>query len=137
MEKKADGCKKRVQQEDKPTWLERTMDFFCIPRKEKGYYKWFLYISLAGIALYFINIISFHFARYIGPFPTIILAFAVLLAFGNVVTAFSVRSKINFHFLLFLLAFVIGRLHETHYVRTNKLTTRDNNYAKGPSWKSI
>ena len=78
-------------------------------------------ISIAGIALYFINIISLHFARHIGPFSTVILAFAVLLAFGNVVTAFSVRSKTNFHFILFVLAFLIGGLHETHYVRTNDL----------------
>ena len=111
------------------------MDFFCVPRKEKGYYKWFLYISLAGIILYFINIISLHFARHIGPFPTVILAFAVLLAFGNVVTAFSVRSKVNFHFILFLLAFLIGGLHETHYVRTIQLTTQDNNYAERPQLK--
>ena len=72
------------------------------------------------------------FARHIGPFPTIILAFAVLLAFGNVVTAFSVRSKINFHFILFLLAFLIGGLHETHYVRTNELTATDNKYDQRP-----
>jgi hypothetical protein len=132
MEKKALAVKKAVQQEDTPTRLERTMDFFCVPRKEKGYYKWFLYISLAGIALYFINIFSLYFARHIGPFPTVILAFAVLLAFGNMVTAFSVRSKINFHFILFLLAFLIGGLHETHYVRTNEVTSRDNNYVKRP-----
>ena len=100
--------------------MEKTMDYFCVPRKEKGYYKWFLIISIAGIALYFINIISLPFARHIGPFSTVILAFAVLLAFGNVVTAFSVRSKVNFHFILFLLAFLIGGLHETHYVRTNE-----------------
>jgi hypothetical protein len=135
MEKKALAVKMKVLEEYKPTWLERTMDFFCIPRKEKGYYKSFLYIGLAGIALYFINIISFHFARHIGPFPTIILAFAVLLAFGNVVTAISVRSKVNFHFILFIFAFVIGGLHETHYVRTNELVNDDNNYANRPQLK--
>ena len=132
MEKKALAVKKVVQQEDKPSWLERTMDFFCVPRKEKGYYKWFLYLSLTGIVLYFINVFSLYFARHIGPFPTVILAFAVLLAFGNIVTAFSVRSKLSFHFILFLLAFLIGGLHETHYVRTIELPAEDSNYVKRP-----
>ena len=132
MEKKALAVKMEALQEDKPGWLERTMDFFCIPRKEKGYYEYFLLISLVGIALYFVNIISLSFARHTGPFSTIILAFAVLLAFGNAVTAFSVRSKVNFHSILFLLAFIIGGLHETHYVRTNELPAHDNGYLKRP-----
>lgn len=127
--------REQLKHETKTTWLERTMDFFCVPRKEKGYYKWFLYICLAGIILYFANVFSLSFARLIGPFPTVLLAFAVLLAFGNVVTAFSVRSKVNFHFILFLLAFIIGSLHETHYVRTVEISTGDNNYARRPSLK--
>ncbi|MEO8763453.1 MAG: patatin-like phospholipase family protein [Ginsengibacter sp.] len=135
MEKKALAVKIEVEREVKPNRLERTMDFFCVPRKEKGYYNWFLYISMAGIILYIINIVSLYFARHIGPFSTVILAFAVLLAFGNVVTAFSVRSKINVHFILFLLAFLIGGLHETHYVRTNELATGNNNYTGRPQLK--
>ena len=135
MEKKARDVREEVKHETKATWLERTMDFFCVPRKEKGYYEWFLYISLAGIALYLTNIFSLHFARHIGPFPTVLLAFAILMAFGNVVTAFSVRYKVNFHFILFLLAFIIGGLHETHYVRTVDLPTADNNYRSRPVLK--
>ena len=135
MDKKAMAARMEVMQEIKPTWMEKTMDYFCVPRKEKGYYNWFLIISIAGIALYFINIISLPFARHIGPFSTVILAFAVLLAFGNVVTAFSVRSKTNFHFILFVLAFLIGGLHETHYVRTKDLGNQDNNYGRRPLLK--
>jgi Patatin-like phospholipase len=135
MEKKAVAVALMVSQQQQRDTLEKVMDYFCIPRKEKGYFLWFIYISLAAIVLYLVNIFSLRFARHIGPFPTVILAFAVLLAFGNVVTSFSVRSKVNFHFILFLLAFIIGGLHETHYVRTNEVASHDNNYASRPRLK--
>jgi len=103
---------------------EIILDFFCIPLKESGYYKWFIYTSVAAIICYYISIHFLGFARIIGPFSFILLAFGVLLAFGNVVTAFSVKYKLNFHFLLFLLAFIVG-LHETHTVRQKKLQSGD------------
>jgi Patatin-like phospholipase len=110
-----------------PNRLERLMDYFCIPRKEIGYFKWFLFLGLCGVILYIASIIWLSFARNIGPFPFIILAFGVLLAFGNIVTAFSVKYKVNFHFILFILAFILG-FGETHYVRTIDLPTTGNNY---------
>lgn len=109
--------------------IERLMDFFCIPGKEKAYLVWFIAIGAAGIMLYCLVIFSLSFARHIGPFPFTILAFGVLLGFGNFVTAFSVKYKVNFHFLLFVLALLFG-LGETHYVRT--IETGNNNFANRP-----
>ncbi len=138
MEKKALAVKMEVLREDKTRHgLREQWISFVYRVKKKDTINTFCYISLAGIALYFINIISLSFARHTGPFSTIILAFAVLLAFGNVVTAFSVRSKVNFHSILFLLAFIIGGLHETHYVRTNELTAHDNGFLKKASVAKI
>ena len=118
MEKNAQKLLLAQKQEVKaPNMLERLMDYFCIPRKEIGYFKWFLFIGICGIVLYVASIIWLSFARHIGPFPFIILAFGVLLAFGNIVAAFSVKYKVNFHFILFILAFILG-FGETHYVRT-------------------
>ncbi len=114
--------------------LLRLMDFLCVPRKEKGYFKWFLIISFFGIAFYTIAINWLDFARGIGPFPFIILAFGVLLAFGNTVTAFSVCFTVNFHFLLFALAFLVG-MGETHYVRTFTPKGNNNNYTNRPELK--
>lgn len=113
------------------TALEKIMDFFCVPRKETGYFKFFLYIGLAGIVFYLLAINWLGFARSIGPFPFIILAFAVLLAFGNIVTALSIRFNVNFHFILLILAFILG-FGETHFVRTVKPSGNDNNYASRP-----
>jgi len=109
--------------------IEKLMDYFCIPRNEKEYLKWFLLIGIAGIIFYCIAIFFLSFARGIGPFPFMILAFAVLLGFGNFVTAFSVKYKVNFHFLLFVLALFLG-IGETHYVRT--IDTGNNNYENRP-----
>lgn len=135
MERKAEQVllvQKQTQKE--PTILEKLMNYFCIPGKEIGYFKWFLFIGTCGIVLYIASIIWLSFARSIGPFPFIILAFAVLLAFGNIVTAFSVKYKVNFHFILLILAFILG-FGETHYVRTIDLQT-NNNYESRPDLKT-
>ena len=114
-----------------PTWFEKTMTWFCIPLKEAGYFRWLLFIGLGGMLFYLLSIFFLGFARHIGPFPFMILGFAVLLGFGNIVTAFSVRSKVNFHFILLLLAFFLG-LKETHYVRILHLDQGANNYSERP-----
>ena len=116
------------------TTFERVMDFFCVPRKESGYFTYFIVIGLAGIICYLLAINSLAFARGIGPFPFLILAFGVLLGFLNTVTAFSLRYKINFHFILFLSALLIStiavmlNLGDTHKVKTMEVKSGDNNY---------
>ncbi|MEO8568275.1 MAG: patatin-like phospholipase family protein [Ginsengibacter sp.] len=123
--------KGKQQKGKRRSFFIKVMDFFCVPRKESGYFKWFLFIGISGIIFYLLSINWLSFARGIGPFPFIILAFGVLLAFGNTVTAFSVRNNVNFHFLLFVLALVFG-LKETHYVRKFHPAGGDNNYANRP-----
>ncbi len=123
--------KLKQQQGNRRSFFIKVMDFFCIPRKESGYFKWFLFIGTSGIIFYLLAINWLLFARDIGPFPFMILAFGVLLAFGNTVTAFSLRYAINFHFIFFVLALLFG-LKETHYVRTFHPEGNDNNYATRP-----
>jgi hypothetical protein len=43
------------QQGSRRGFIVRLMDFFCVPRKESGYFKWFLLISLLGIIFYLIG----------------------------------------------------------------------------------
>jgi hypothetical protein len=105
------------QQGKRRSIIERIMDYFCVPRKESGYFKCFLIISIAGIICYVPAIAYLSFARDLGPFPFIILAFGVLLAFGNLVSAFSIKYSVNFHLILFLSALVFD----------------DNHYANRPS----
>lgn len=133
IEKKKDKIKNEVQKQasEKRTALEKVMDFFCIPRVEKGYFKAFIIIGTTGIIFYLLVINVLSFARGVGPFPFIFLAFGVLLAFGNSVSAFSIRFSVNFHFLLVILAFFLG-FGETHYVRTVEVKDKGNNYANRP-----
>ena len=98
------------------------MRYFCIPDKETGYYRWFLITSIVGIGCYLGLIGSLSFARMVGPFSSVLLAFGVLLIFGNFITALSAKYKLNFHFLLFLLASMIGS-YDNHKVRTKQLQT--------------
>ncbi len=140
MERKAAAVKVATQSQVKSSrsLLERLMDFFCVPRKESGYFKYFLFVGFVGIICYLLAINSLSFARNIGPFPFLILAFGVLLAFLNTVTAFSIRLKINFHFVLFILALIISTvavilgMGETHNVRTVDLKNNSNNYDQRP-----
>ncbi len=119
------------QQGNRRSYNVRLMDFFCVPRKESGYFKWFSIISALAIFLYEFAMISLTFSRGIGPFPFIILAFGVLLAFGNIITAFSVRYNVSFHFLLFVLALAFGA-KETYYARIFQPNDGNNNYINRP-----
>ena len=88
-----------------------------IPVNEFGYFTWFNVISLLGLIFYSATIISKNFSWTIGPFPFVLLAFAVLSGIGNIVAAFSVRANVNFHLIIFLLAALLPE-RETHYIRT-------------------
>jgi hypothetical protein len=115
-----------------PRFFARIMNYFFVPTGEAGFFKWFLCISLVAIIIDILAIWNLGFARDMGPFPLLIFAFAVLLLFLNMVTAFSVRYSVNFHLVLFLVAFFLG-LRETHKVRIKDLGQAVNGYAHRPS----
>ncbi len=98
-------------------FMYRIMDWVRIPRKEIGYFQWFNLICLIGLCIYCAAFINLHTAKMIGPFPFVLLAFAVLGGIGNIVAAISVKFSVNFHVLLILLALLVGS-KETHLVRT-------------------
>ncbi len=72
--------------------------------------------------VYILTIRSIEVSWQLGPFPLVLLAFAVLLGFGNIITALSVKLNINLHFIIFIVAFLLGS-KETHYVRTKRFET--------------
>lgn len=113
--------KKDNGEDDKDTmyhrFMFRIMDWVRIPRKEIGYFQWFNLICIIGLGIYCAAFISLHTAKMIGPFPFVLLAFAVLGGIGNIVAASSVKLSVNFHVLLILVALLVGS-RETHFVRT-------------------
>ena len=115
-----------------PRLIGRIMNYFFVPADEAGFFKWFLCISVVAIIIDILAIWNLGFARDMGPFPLLVFAFAVLLLFLNLVTAFSVRYSVNFHLVLFLVAFFFG-LKETHKVRIKDLGQAVNGYTHRPS----
>ena len=113
-------------------FIKKLMNYFFIPLKEYGYFKWLLIVNIFGLAIYIVSIWNLSVARMIGPFPIILLGFGILLAFGNIVTAFSMRQRLNFHLLLFVIALVIGQ-KETHYIHT--VNRANNGYSTRPDLK--
>lgn len=98
-------------------WAYKVMDFLRIPRGEVGYFNWFNVVALTGLIIYLSTIWNLNVSWKIGPFPFVLIAFAVLLGFGNIITALSVKVSVNFHILIFMLALIVGS-SETHYIRT-------------------
>jgi hypothetical protein len=112
-------------------FAQYVLRFFSIPFDETGYFRWFNRISLAAIIIDLFAIIYYKFAVGLGPFPMVILGFSMILGLTNLVTAFSVRYAVNFHILLFVLAFFTGQLlRDPHYVRQIKPAAVVNGYAR-------
>ena len=77
-----------------------------------------------GLSLTWLAIIFFKVSVAFGPMPLVLLAFAVLLGFGNMITALSVKSGINIHFIIFLIA-ALFPTPENHFVRTASIHDRN------------
>ncbi|MDH7463266.1 hypothetical protein QEG73_18350 [Chitinophagaceae bacterium 26-R-25] len=103
--------------------LKKIMRYVNLPTIEIGYFKWFNIFAIVGFIIYLAAILSYKFAVSIGPFPLVLLAFAMLLGFGNIITMFSVKTKVNLHFIIFILAALLPT-PENHFVRQVPLTQK-------------
>ena len=121
-------------QEKPKGWLEKFLGWVLIdthsgkPREwvqyeielEKGLFLWFNVFAIAALIVYLLTIFSLPFSLFISSFPFVLLAFGVLLGFGNLITLLSTKLKINFHFLFIVAVFVLGILFEPHGLRIFK-----------------
>jgi hypothetical protein len=88
---------------------------------EKNIFFWFSISSIFAIIIYITAIFSLTFSKYLTPLPIILLSFGVLLGAGNIITLFSIKQKINFHFLFLIALLFAGFFNESHFVMlTNK-----------------
>ncbi len=133
IERSSEAVRLLTERQDpaKRSLAEKVMDYFCIPRIESGYFSCFLVLVLIGIIIDWLAILFLPFARAITPLPMVILGFSVLLTLADTITAFSVRYRVNFHFILFLFAMYIG-LKENHLVKTQAAMGGNNRYAQRP-----
>lgn len=102
---------------------------------EKNIFIWFNIFSFIAILIYFYAVFSISFSRYITALPIILLSFGILLGTGNIITLFSLKQKINFHFLVLVGIIIAGLLNETHDVNLMPLK-ETNQYHARPSLRA-
>ena len=108
-----------------------------IPREELKFHAGFLIASVIALAIYLTCTFKVGFAVGLGSFPFVLLAFAVFMGFGFIITFISIRIGINLHLIILIVAFVFGQWTERHrvdllkkneavsYNFTNKASVRD------------
>lgn len=104
-------------------WQRKWMIYLHLPTEEAGYFTAFNIICLIGLIVYALGIFFLKASSFMGPFPFILLAFAVLLGFGNVLTALSCKWGISIHFFIFVFAAFVPT-PDHHRVRTSLLSER-------------
>lgn len=102
---------------------------------EKNIFLWFNIFSFAAILIYFAAVFSISFSRYITALPIILLSFGILLGAGNIITLFSLKQKMNFHFLVLVAIIIAGVFNETHDVSMMPLK-KTNQYHARPSLRA-
>ncbi|NDC76910.1 MAG: patatin-like phospholipase family protein [Chitinophagia bacterium] len=85
---------------------------------ELAIFRWFNAISILSVWIYLAAIFLLPAARFISPFPIVLLALGVLVGFANILTLLSVKYETNLHFVFVSLVFLIGLFTEPHDVRT-------------------
>ncbi|ULQ51385.1 hypothetical protein [Flavihumibacter fluvii] len=106
------------------TFMYKWMRFYHLPPEEKGYFIAFNCICAIGLAAYSSAIFSLAASTRIGPFPFVLLAFTVLMGFGNIITALSCKYRISLHFFIFVFAALLPT-PDHHKVRTESLSARN------------
>lgn len=131
--------KKKLSYHDLVVWIFTDKEEKRDPLKkelmiqiEKNIFRWFNIFSFTAMLIYFAALFSISFSRYITALPIILLSFGILLGAGNIITLFSLKQKINFHFLLLLTIIIAGIFNDTHQVnlltidQLNQYSTRPN-----------
>lgn len=98
---------------------------------EKNIFRWFNIFSITALLIYFVAVFSISFSRYITALPIILLSFGILLGAGNIITLFSLKQKINFHFLVLLAIVIAGFFNEPHKVNLMAMD-QSNQYNERP-----
>ncbi len=97
--------------------LIRRLQYIIVHDENPNYVRFFLVISAIGIFFYTTAIIDIRFAVFIGSFPFMLLAFGVLLGFGNMLTYLSVLIRFNCHLLLFAISLIFGAFWDSHQLK--------------------
>jgi hypothetical protein len=98
-----------------PGWLDRILNFFSLPVYEKKLFRIFIFTIGILLCSHIFSCASLTYVRLEGLFAFAVGAFALLTAFGNLLTFFNFRVKINLHVLAILWVFMVGLFPLNHY----------------------
>ncbi|KIC95194.1 hypothetical protein [Flavihumibacter solisilvae] len=105
-------------------YADKLMAFLHLPKEERGYFAAFNLICLVGLSAYLSVVLFMGAGAFVGPLPFMLLAFTVLMGFGNIVSGLSCKIGLNLHFFIFILAAFLPT-PDHHRVRNEKLSTRN------------
>lgn len=101
-------------------WL-RIIRFFYIPPYELHAFQYYIVLFIIGLCVYICSFGCFTMAVWIGPLAIVVVAFGVLTAFGNTLTALNLKWRTNLHLLTFVWAVGLGFLcrkdHDVQLIR--------------------
>lgn len=96
--------------------LGSVMYFLCISTEERSWFGWFLGFMAVGLVIEILGFSLLPWAQHITPFPIVLLGFSMLLAAINLIAALSIRYRLNFHLVIFLLAITLTGRYDNHRV---------------------
>lgn len=95
---------------------KKAADIVQIPHEEINFHFGFVVLSVIAVVIYLACTINVGFAVRLGSFPFVLLAFAVFLGVGFILSFVSVRIGLNIHFIVLFFIFLFGQWTERHHV---------------------
>lgn len=109
-----------------------------ISAQEKWFFKVYNTIGIVSLLIYLMVIWKFSFAVTLGSLGTVMLGFGVLTGIFSLISFMALIFRVNFHVILFIIAFIIGGKFEPHNVNiiTNAAVDYKNDTAQRPVLKT-
>jgi hypothetical protein len=105
---------------------------------EKKFKRWFIFIAVFALAIYFWAISSMRLSDVFGPLAFTLLAIGVLVGLSNLISQYSIKYSVNITLILFIIAIGIGKCHNPYKVELieNHNSVRINLHKNRPSVKA-
>lgn len=81
-----------------------------LPNSEEKFFWWFNAFALIPLVFYVACILWLSIAQRYGAFDIVMLSFGVVVGFLQLVTLITIYNRVNFHFIFWILAILIGKL---------------------------
>jgi predicted acylesterase/phospholipase RssA len=102
--------------------LAKKVKVITLPASETVFFKRFNLFITIPLVVYIVAIFSGTWARHVGPVNIVLLSFAILAGFLQMVSMLTIWRSINFHFILWTLAIVLGFFYSPYDLRKTKVS---------------